>query len=178
MDYFIQTFGGMSFATVIVFIAAIAFLVGIGIKLYKIIVAVHDKLQEKDETIKKVADSLSNIQEQQKLMTADVIKLFNKQEELCARQNNFEQNWNVYNLTKMKDSLLQSYRYYCNPKKNPMQAWTELEKEVFENIFSDYEQLGGNGFMHSVVQPEMTKLDVIPMSNEQKVQQLHMSRMN
>ena len=81
-------------------------------------------------------------------------------------------------LTKMKNSLLQSYRYYCSTTKNPMHAWTELEKEVFDNLFDDYEKLGGDGFMHSVVQPEIEKLDVIPMSDVEQIQLLYSSRKN
>lgn len=178
MDYFIQAFGELTLDKVIVFLAAMVFLVMIGIKIYKFIVTKHDKKQEQDGALQKAIDSLIEIQEQQKLIKSDISKLFNRQEELYNRQNTFEQNWNAYNLTKMKDSLLKSYRYYCNTKKNPMQAWTELEKEVFENMFSDYEKLGGNGFMHSVVQPEIAKLDVIFMSDEKKIQELYMSRMN
>ena len=178
MDSLIKVFGNIQLSSVVLLIAAIVFLAGILVKIYNFIVTVHDNLQERDETIKTVNDSLKQIQEQQKTITDDITKLFNRQEELYERQNSFEKNWNSFNLTKMKNSLLQSYRYYCSTTKNPMHAWTELEKEVFDNLFSDYEKLGGDGFMHSEVQPEMEKLDVIPMSDVEQIQLLYSSRKN
>lgn len=178
MDSLIKVFGNIQLSSVVLLIAAIVFLAGILVKIYNFIVTVHDNLQERDETIKTVNDSLKQIQEQQKTITDDITKLFNRQEELYERQNSFEKNWNSFNLTKMKNSLLQSYRYYCSTTKNPMHAWTELEKEVFDNLFDDYEKLGGDGFMHSVVQPEIEKLDVIPMSDVEQIQLLYSSRKN
>ena len=55
------------------------------------------------------------------------------------------------------------HQMYTNPDRNPMLAWTELEKESFDAIFTDYEKLGGNGFMHTNVRPDVDKLRVIPM---------------
>lgn len=52
---------------------------------------------------------------------------------------------------KLRDRLLQSYRYYTNPQHNPNQAWTSMEAEAFWELFSDYEQAGGDGYMHTVV---------------------------
>lgn len=62
---------------------------------------------------------------------------------------------------KLRDILLQNYRYYTNKEKNPSQSWTEMEAEAFWELFRDYEELGGNGYMHTVVQPEMERLIVI-----------------
>ena len=38
-----------------------------------------------------------------------------------------------------------------------------MEAESYWALFGDYEDLGGDGYMHTVVQPEMNKLDVIDM---------------
>lgn len=35
-----------------------------------------------------------------------------------------------------------------------------MEAEAFWGLFRDYEEAGGNGYMHSVVQPAMTELIV------------------
>ena len=47
MEYFLQLFGAIPLSTVIAFIAAVTFLAVLCIKIYKFIVANHDKLQKK-----------------------------------------------------------------------------------------------------------------------------------
>ncbi len=61
---------------------------------------------------------------------------------------------------KLRDRLLQSYRYYTNADVNPSLSWTRMEAEAFWGLFRDYEEVGGNGYMHTVVQPAMEKLRV------------------
>lgn len=39
--------------------------------------------------------------------------------------------------------------------------WSELEKEAFWELFEDYEARGGNGFIHSIVEPVMRELKVV-----------------
>ena len=62
---------------------------------------------------------------------------------------------------KLRDTLLQHYRYYANPDKNPSMSWTHMEADAFWALFKDYEEAGGDGYMHTVVQPEMERLNVI-----------------
>lgn len=62
---------------------------------------------------------------------------------------------------KLRDMLLQNYRYYTNKERNPHQSWTQMEAEAFWELFRDYEDLGGNGYMHTVVQPEMERLIIV-----------------
>jgi hypothetical protein len=40
-----------------------------------------------------------------------------------------------------------------------------MESEAFWNMFHDYESLGGNGYIHSVVQPAMEGLTVLDLPN-------------
>lgn len=63
--------------------------------------------------------------------------------------------------SKLRDMLLQNYRYYTNKTQNPSQSWTRMESEAFWELFSEYEEAGGNGYMHTVVQPEMMRLTII-----------------
>ena len=57
-----------------------------------------------------------------------------------------------------------------------MQAWSQMEANAFWELFEEYEAVGGNGFMHSEVQPAMVKLLVIPMSDLKKLEELMHSR--
>jgi hypothetical protein len=55
-------------------------------------------------------------------------------------------------------------------------AWSEIEKDSFYKLFRDYENLGGDGFMHTVVQPAMDALHVIPMHEIEELDKLMQSR--
>lgn len=61
---------------------------------------------------------------------------------------------------RLRDILLERYRYYTDPLRNPGQSWTTLEAEAFWELFGDYERAGGDGYMHSVVQPAMNRLRI------------------
>ena len=63
--------------------------------------------------------------------------------------------------SKLRDMLLQNYRYYTSEQQNPSKSWTRMEAEAFWELFREYEEAGGNGYMHSVVQPEMERLDIV-----------------
>ena len=63
--------------------------------------------------------------------------------------------------SKLRDMLLQNYRYYTNVQQNPSQSWTRMESEAFWELFNEYEEAGGNGHMHTVVQPEMERLLIV-----------------
>lgn len=61
----------------------------------------------------------------------------------------------------LREKLLNMYHHYTSLEQNPEQEWSEIEAEVFWNLFKDYEKLKGNGFMHSIVKPAMMKLKVV-----------------
>jgi hypothetical protein len=61
----------------------------------------------------------------------------------------------------LREKLLNMYRFYTSLENNPKQEWTEMEAEVFWDLFEDYEFLGGNGFMHETVKPAMLALKVV-----------------
>ena len=64
----------------------------------------------------------------------------------------------------LREKLLNSYRYYTSIENNPNQEWTNVEAEVFWQLYADYETLHGNGLMHSTVKPAMEALTVITIS--------------
>lgn len=83
-----------------------------------------------------------------------------------TRLEKMEENQQRRECNKLRDRLLQSYRYYTNVNTNPSQSWTSMEAEAFWGLFRDYEEAGGNGYMHSVVQPAMTALRVRDLGEE------------
>ena len=83
MEYILQLFGAIPLSTVIVFIAALVFLVGLNIKVYKFILANHDKLQEKDETLKKIIDCLEEVKQEQKGLKEAINELRGAKQEIA-----------------------------------------------------------------------------------------------
>ena len=65
---------------------------------------------------------------------------------------------------------------HLSPEKNPLHAWSEMEADAFWSMFKEYENAKGNGHMHTVVQPEMRALEVIPMHEDAKIAELMGSR--
>lgn len=190
MDELLQIFGKIPLSDVIIFIAAMGFLVTIGMKVYKIIVSGHDAIQEKENLLEQLQKDIKEIKDNPTVTREEWKILKNKQDSLesvlneilktqkilAEKQENFEAENKAHNLNKLRDRLIQSYRYYTSEEKNPLKAWSEMEQEAFNNLFEDYETLGGNGFMHSTVAPAMSALEVISMSNQDKITELMKSR--
>ena len=76
----------------------------------------------------------------------------------------------------IRAKLLDEYRLFTDESKNPLAAWTEMEHHAFFKLVEDYEDLGGNDYVHSVVLPAMNSLEVIPMSNREELLKLMNSR--
>ena len=76
----------------------------------------------------------------------------------------------------IRAKLLDEYRLFTDEYKNPMLAWSEMEHHAFFELVRDYEDLGGNDYVHSEVIPNVNKLNVIPMSDKQELLKLMSSR--
>ena len=76
----------------------------------------------------------------------------------------------------IRAKLLDEHRLFTDPHKNPMLAWSEMEHHAFFKLVHDYEALNGNDYVHKDVLPEMNRLEVIPMSNKEKLLELMQSR--
>jgi hypothetical protein len=72
--------------------------------------------------------------------------------------------------------ILDEYRLFTDKRKNPMHAWSEMEHHAFFELVKDYEDLGGNDYVHSTVLPAMNELEVVLMSNKPRLAELMSSR--
>lgn len=131
--------------------------------------------QEKNEQFKKVLEEVSNYPKHreetrqiQKEFREEIDSLKHTQEilaasqqEMCASLKDMQEKQERRDRNKLRDRLLQSYRYYTNEETNPSQSWTKMESEAFWELFSDYEDAGGDGYMHTNVQPAMNLLKII-----------------
>lgn len=76
----------------------------------------------------------------------------------------------------IRAKLLDEYRLFTDPTKNPMLAWSEMEHHAFFELIKDYEDLHGNDYVHSTVIPAMNELIVVHMSDKQTLLKLMNSR--
>ena len=76
----------------------------------------------------------------------------------------------------LRAKILDMHRMFTSKKMNPMQAWTEMERDAFNDLITDYESLNGNGHVHTVVIPEMNMLRVILMTDTKALAELFHSR--
>jgi hypothetical protein len=76
----------------------------------------------------------------------------------------------------IRAKLLDEFRLFTDEHKNPMLAWSEMEHHAFFKLVADYEALHGNDYVHSDVLPAMNRLEVIPMSDKEKLLELMQSR--
>ena len=134
--------------------------------------AAAEKLR--DEKIKEALDAVHKYPEyrkqsimiQQKL-EAQIAELKSMHKDTTDRLSLMEENLSQMKedtkrreRNRTRDRLLQIYRYYTNPESNPSHSWTRMEAEAFWELFRDYEEDGGDGYMHSEVQPAMERLTV------------------
>lgn len=60
---------------------------------------------------------------------------------------------NETKLKELKGSLIRYYNKYKN-----VGEWSKLEKDAFWDLFDDYEKRGGDGYIHTIVEPVMREL--------------------
>ena len=65
---------------------------------------------------------------------------------------------------KLRDRILQSYRYFTDKDRNPAQTWNRMEAEAFWELIGEYEKRDGDGYVHTVVIPAMNLLTVVEMN--------------
>lgn len=165
---FIDTFGNITVLDVAIFIAAIVFLVLIYRKVRDYLIKKHDADKLRDEQLQEALTAVRKYPEYRKQSIQIQHEL---EDENCAvrkdiqaltkRIEKMEEDTKRRERNKIRDRLLQNYRYYTNTETNPTQSWTRMEADAFWELFKEYEENGGDGYMHSEVQPAMNKLTII-----------------
>ena len=120
---------------------------------------IQNQLEQKDNHILEVCDSIKSA------VIANGERIDKRLDDLERREKNA-----------LRAKILDEYRLYTDERKNPKQAWTEMEHHSFFKLVEDYESLGGNDYVHSTVLPTMNELDVIPMSDLDRLKELYQSR--
>ena len=183
MNTFVELFGNVTLGTVIAYCTALGALVAIILKLYNVVVEKHDYLQNLLKTFEKLKKEVNDMKEIQRLLTENIgsiMKHLEKIESDLAKYSNdldtYQKEFTTIELNKLRDRLIQSYRYYSSPEKNPSRAWTEIEKEAFYSMLQDYYNLNGNGYVKNTVEPDAASFTVVQMSDSKGISELMQSR--
>lgn len=168
LEEFLQFFGGVTVSKIIAFGFAIFFCWKIYQQIKKfldnkkeILIKKYEAEKEKDKQLKTALEEVSKYP-QYREQSRQIQREFREEidgikeilKDMQEKQERRERN-------KLRDKLLQSYRYYTNEERNPNQTWTRMESEAFWELFRDYEDMNGDGYMHTVVQPAMNLLKII-----------------
>lgn len=105
------------------------------------------KQNEIDKKFSHIKDDITELKDDIKSLTSLIHKHYEDTERLKRNE--------------LREKLLNSFRHYTSLELNPKQEWNEMEAEAFWHLFSDYEKLNGNGYMHSTVKPAMERLKVV-----------------
>ena len=120
---------------------------------------IQDQLEQTDNHILEVCDSIKSA------VIANGERIDKRLGDLEKREKNA-----------LRAKILDEYRLYTDERKNPMKAWSEMEYHSFFKLVEDYESLGGNDYVHRTIIPAMNELDVISMSDSDKLKELYQSR--
>lgn len=176
MDAFIELFGEYTLSTALLFCVACGFVYSSYIRLRKHFLESYEMQKQKEETLQKTIEKMDELQKVVIEMQSVVTKIQEQQEIQSKKLEQYEEEKREREKNRIRDRLLQSHRYYTSKEKNPLQAWTRGEAQTFWEMFKDYDNLNGNGYVHSDVQPDMEKLEIIEPSQPERLQALYASR--
>ena len=182
LEEFLNLFGDITIEAIVGFILAIIFCIGVYSQIKKylekkkiILIEKHESEKSKDEQLQKVMEQVNNYpkyREQsrqiQQEFRQEIDELKNSQAAVATTQKeiqislrDMQEKQERLERNKLRDTLLKSYRYYTDKTRNPEQIWTKMESEAFWDLFGEYEDRGGNGYIHTVVQPAMNLLKIV-----------------
>lgn len=167
-----NTFGTLTVAFVIELIVAI---VGIWIAYKKLKDKIIGSYKEREKQKEDIQEALDGVKSVDTLIeTCNEIKqgVAENQRILNERLDRLEDR----ERNDLREKILNMHRLFTSKKRNPMQAWSEMERDSFNELIKDYESLNGNGHIHTVVIPEMNLLRVILMTNIDELEELFHSR--
>jgi hypothetical protein len=159
-EQFVKIFGEITILHVLEIVLSVIFLVLVYRKIRDYLTEVHKAHMKKDEQLKTALEVVEKFPEIQKKIERDISDLKQSQENTMNKIVELDNRITEREQDKSRDRLLQHYRYYTNKETNPSLSWTKREADSFWALFKQFEKDGGDGFMHTDVQPEMQKLKI------------------
>lgn len=172
LDEFLVLFGDITLSKVITFIFAAIFLFSIYKQIKKYVNSKIKEQQDKGEEEKKYKEKINKSydyihehQNEYKTINEKVQKIENDKngimdelKKISGRIEKMEDDMRRREKNQLRDLLIKYYRHYTNKRLNPERTWTNMEKQAFDALLEDYEEAGGNDYIHTVVKPAMDLL--------------------
>lgn len=175
LNEFLELFGGLTVANLVTIGLAGFFLRFVYLQIKKYFENKINSEKEKEEKLEKCLAAIAKYpdyrqqsREAQNNLQGQIDELKKIQKEVVVGLRDLRSTMEKRERNKLRDKLLQYYRCYANPDKNPSQSWTRMEHDAFWELFRDYEDLNGDGYMHSEVQPAMNKLNIIEINSNKE----------
>lgn len=193
-EAFINMFGSLTILHVVEFFFAMYFIIRVSIDAIKFINKKHDEEQQKSADL---AEALAGVRQmpkyrqdsieirgqlEQKIVdvhnevTDKFDEVSNKFDAVMDRLNAMDAESKKRARNRIREELMQGYRMFTDPTKNPMKAWTSLEHDSWFAQYDDYLECNGNGDMQYRICPEMNNLNIIHMDDTEKLYELMHSR--
>lgn len=87
------------------------------------------------------------------MIKSDILSLTKTVNGIAMTLRNMQTKENETKIKEIKGSLIRYYNKYRN-----VGEWSKLEKDAFWDLFDDYEKRGGDGYIHTIVEPVMREL--------------------
>ena len=172
LDEFRAVFGNISMLSMIEIVLSIVFLYGIYLKVKKYLDERYEeeaerkeKEEERDRNLSIAVESINKYPEYraqslkiQKELEDKINELKESQDKNTKRLEEMENSNKVRDRNRLREILLRYYRTYKDS-----QRWPRMEYDAFNELFKEYENAGGDGYMHTFVKPAMDALDIVDM---------------
>lgn len=165
---FLNLFGSITMLQVVELLLAGVFLFLVYKKVKDYLIKKHDReklhneqLQEALTAVRKYPEYRQQSLDIQEKLTKSLTDLQDAQRDTVKRLDKIEETSKRRERNKLREKLIQSFKFYTNLESNPSQSWTRMESEAFWELFRDYEDADGNGYIHTEVQPAMMGLKVV-----------------
>lgn len=165
LNEFEKLFGNITVLNVIELVLAAVFLLFVYKRVKDYLVKRYEANKAKDQQLKEALEVVSNYPNYRKQSLKIQKELNDKIAELGGRLEEIEEERRQSERNKLRDMIIQSYRYYTDKERNPRQVWNRMEADAFWEIIRDYEGYNGDGYVHTKIIPEMEALTVIEMDN-------------
>lgn len=143
-------------------VGKISVIIGKPIKKYKQREEDHRLVMENAKTIKQLTEdhkeSVKQSIRHDEMIKNDLLSLTDTVNGIANTLEKMQENNNETKLKELKDSLIRYYNKY-----KTIGEWSKLEKDAFWDLFEDYEKRGGDGYIHSIVEPVMRELREIDL---------------
>lgn len=120
----------------------------------------HDLLIETAENLKELkkqhTESVNQSIRHDDMLRNDITTLKASIKTISIQLIEMQRKQDEAEVANMRDRLIQYYRKFQHAD-----SWSSLEKDAFESLLKEYENRGGDGYIHSVVLPIMEELKVI-----------------